>query len=141
MSVYVAIWILTFAAFGCAGWFGRWPERAGAAVLLIGTLLSTPVQDLMLGDFRWGVAALDAAAFVCLAVLALRHDRIWLILAAGLQLAVVMTHVAALGPTFIMNWTAVSIRLTTWVAILGIFLFAAYEAHIVRTYGLEPSHG
>lgn len=137
MTAYVVIWGLTLIGFGTAAWFGGWPERLGGAVLLVGTLLSTPVQNLMIDDFRWAVASLDAAALVGLTVLALRYDRHWLIAAAGLQLAVVLTHMAALGPSFIMNWTAVTIRLVTWCTILLVFLFAAYEAHIVRRYGLD----
>lgn len=138
MIAYGLIWALTLVAFGLAAWHGRTPERVAAALLLAGTLLSNPVQHQMIGDFRWAVASLDAAAFVGLVVLALRFDRYWLIVVAGLQLAVVMTHVAALGPTFIMNWTAVTIRLVTWCAMMLAFLGAAYEAHIVRSYGLEP---
>ena len=70
--------------------------------------------------------------------LALRADRWWLLFAAGLQVAVVLTHFAALGPAFIYNWTAVTVRLATWIALLIVLLASAYEAHLVRRYRLLP---
>ncbi|MDK2746276.1 MAG: hypothetical protein KYX67_03035 [Brevundimonas sp.] len=88
-------------------WGGR-ADRWAAVLLLADMMLSPLAQHLMLGDVRWGVALVDLACAIGLIGLALRADRWWLLFAAGLQVAVVLTHFAALGPAFIYNWTAVT---------------------------------
>lgn len=111
-------------------------DRGAALVLFAGMLASPLVQNLMIGDLRWGVALVDTAVAVALTVLALRAERWWLIGAAGLQGAVVLTHVAALGPDFLYNWTAVTVRLVTWCALLAVLTGGAWEAHLSRRHGL-----
>ncbi|MBB3871383.1 hypothetical protein [Brevundimonas mediterranea] len=118
-------------------WGGR-ADRWAAVLLLADMMLSPLAQHLMLGDVRWGVALVDLACAIGLIGLALRADRWWLLFAAGLQVAVVLTHFAALGPAFIYNWTAVTVRLATWIALLIVLLAGAYEAHLVRRYRLLP---
>jgi hypothetical protein len=83
-----------------------------------------------------GVAAVDITAALLLTFLSTRADRWWLICVAGLQIAVALTHVAALGPTEVFVWTAVTVRMVTWVMILIVLCLGAYEAHIVRRFGL-----
>lgn len=111
-------------------------DRAAALVLTADMFASPLVQNLMVGDLRWGVALVDMAAALGLTVLALRAERWWLIGAAGLQGAVVLTHAAALGPDYLYNWTAVTVRLATWCALLAVVAGGAWEARLVRRHGL-----
>jgi hypothetical protein len=130
--------IVSLAALATPIALGGRVDRWGAAFLLADMLLSPLAQDLMIDDFRWGVALVDLACALGLIGLALRADRWWLLFAAGLQIAVVLTHLAALGPAFIYNWTAVTVRLATWIALLIVLLGGACEAHLVRRYQLAP---
>jgi hypothetical protein len=134
------LWAATIVAFGFAAGLGGRPDRLAVGTLLASALLSTLVKDLQVDDLRWGVALVDALAFLLLTALATRYDRWWLIVAAGLQLVVVLTHVAAIGPGFIFNWTAVSIRWVTWLALLAATGTGAIEAHVIRRYRLEAHH-
>jgi hypothetical protein len=134
-----ALLVVSLAALAApAAWGGR-ADRWGAAFLLADMLLSPLAQHLMIDDVRWGVALVDLGCAAGLVGLALRADRWWLLFAAGLQIAVVLTHFAALDPAFIYNWTAVTVRLATWIALLIVLLGGAYEAHVVRRYRLAPS--
>lgn len=132
----VALTLFTFVALGLAAWAGGKVERAAVLVLLGSSLVTPMVESLFIGDFRWGVAAVDSSAALCLVFLATRVDRWWLIAAAGLQMAVALTHFAALGSSHVFTWTAVTVRMVTWVMILIVLCLGAYEAHIVRRFGL-----
>lgn len=136
MLVWVLL-IVSLAALAAPTVTGAWEDRLAAALLLADMLLSPLVQNLMAGDVRWGVAAVDMVTLLGLCWLSLRTDRWWLIVAVGLQGAVVLTHAAAFGPAFIYNWTAVTVRLATWLAIVATLLAGACEAHVVRRYGLD----
>jgi len=136
MLVWVLL-IVSLAALAAPTVTGALEDRLAAGLLLADMLLSPLVQHLMVGDVRWGVAAVDTAALLGLCWLSLRANRWWLIVAAGLQGAVVLTHAAAFGPTFIYNWTAVTVRMATWIAILATLVAGACEAHVVRRYGLD----
>lgn len=138
MLVWVLL-IVSLAALAAPAVTGAWEDRLAAGLLLADMLLSPLVQHLMAGDVRWGVALVDTATLAGLCALSLRTDRWWLVAAAGLQGAVVLTHAAALGPTFIYNWTAVTVRIATWFAILATLVAGACEAHVVRRYGLDQS--
>jgi hypothetical protein len=132
----VALTLFTFIALGLAAWQGGKVERA-AVLVLLGSSVATPlVQSLFIDDFRWGVAAVDVTAALGLGFLSTRVDRWWLIAVTGLQITVALTHFAALGPSFVFTWTAVTVRMVTWVMILIVLCLGACEAHVVRRYGL-----
>lgn len=133
-----AILGVTAAAFTCACWFGRSRERAAVAGLAVFMTLTPLVDHMQSGSFRWGVALIDGVALAYFVVLALGHRRWWPIPLAGFQLIVVFTHIVAMGPDFIV-WTIVTGRILAWCGILLALFFAAYEAHVVRRYGLDLS--
>lgn len=113
-------------------------REARAAVILLAamSILTGIVDGLEIDGKRWGVAFVDLVAFVGLTAMALRKRRYWPIPLAGCQLVVVLTHAVSLAGDHSV-WTAVTVRLIAWVVILLILIFAAYEAHVVRRYGLE----
>lgn len=113
-------------------------ERAVIALLAALSVL-TPVADgLAVDGTRWGVAVIDTVALVGVTLIALNRRRWWPIGLAGCQLIVVATHAVSLAGDH-WTWTAVTVRLIAWIVILLILVFAAYEAYIVRRYGLEPA--
>ncbi|MCA3698952.1 MAG: hypothetical protein IOB84_04060 [Brevundimonas sp.] len=111
-------------------------ERLAIALLAALSVLTPLVDGLEADGTRWGVALVDVAAFLGLTAIALGRRRWWPIPLAGCQLVVVLTHAAGLGGDH-WTWTAVTVRLIAWAVILLILIFAAYEAYIVRRYGLE----
>ena len=63
-----------------------------------------------------------------LVALALRYERWWLIGAAGLQLVVFSTHFAPLLIPEARFWSAVTLRLILWEALMVLCIFAIGES-------------
>jgi hypothetical protein len=82
-------------------WRGGRPERIVALASLAAYLISPYAQRLSGG--RWpllGVGLVDVSLCALLVALALRYDRVWLLVAAGVELATVMAHLGMiLDPT------------------------------------------
>ncbi|NBW11232.1 MAG: hypothetical protein EBR82_24695 [Caulobacteraceae bacterium] len=120
-NVFSALALVTLALFG-----GR-VERAGA-VLFAAVLLLTPLIDgLTVGSYRWAVALSSLALFGVLLWGALTRERWWLIFAAGCQLMALSTHMVALLRVDSLQWTMVSIRWFSWLFMMTIALFGAWE--------------
>lgn len=119
---------LTYAVMALLLWKGRTPERI-VVVALFALQWGTPFVDhLFIGHFRWGVASLSFAMFCLLVGLALRHDRWWLLLAAGAQLIAVSTHLAGIAGSDALLWSIVSTRMVVWFELLLLALFGVWEA-------------
>lgn len=83
-------------------WRGGLPERIAALASLAAYLISPYAQKLSHGWPLLGVALVDASYCALLIALAMRYDRTWLILAAGVELATVMAHLGMiLDPTLL----------------------------------------
>lgn len=122
---FVVLSLIALLILAIAG--GR-PERF-VALLLAAVVLLTPLIDGYIVDgFRWAVALSSLAVFVVLLLLALTRDRWWLIFAAGCQLMALATHVVALLRVDSLQWTLVSIRWLSWLLLMGIVIFGAWEA-------------
>lgn len=115
---------LTIVSLVLLVWKGRTPERIAAASLA-SLFLVTPFLDE--GD-RLGVAALSALSFGVLTWLSLKHDRHWLIVAAGFQLIALATHLVPLLEPGSRMWAAVSFRLLVWLLLMLVALFGVGEA-------------
>lgn len=115
-------------------WGGR-PERIAALASLTAFLVSPLAQAL--GGERWpmwGVAAVDAALLAVLIMLVLRHDRIWLIVAAGVELVTVAAHVGMmLDEDLLARGYVVSLWILYFI-FLGALAFSLVEAR-ARTAG------
>lgn len=81
------------------GRHGGAAERAGIAVITIGSLLTIPASTMF--GFRWDAArlnllALDVLVLGAFLLIALRSGRFWPLWATGFQLIAVATHLAML---------------------------------------------
>lgn len=137
MIVQLILLALGIAAAALAVRFGDQSERSAVVILTALTAVTPFIDHLQVGSFRWAEAGLDFLGLLALTAIAMSRRRWWPIPLAGFQLIIVFTHVVAIGSDFYV-WTAVTARLVAWVGILLALIFAAYEAHMVRKYGLEP---
>lgn len=130
-NVFSAVALLLLAISG-----GR-VERYGA-ILFAAVLLLTPLIDsYSIGGFRWAVAASSVTLFGILLTMSLRADRWWLIFAAGCQLMALSTHLVALLRIDSLQWTMVSIRWFSWLFMMAIALFGAWEGRALTRLARE----
>jgi hypothetical protein len=126
------LWIfgtaLTILALGLLIWKGGRPEREAAAGLIVVQLVSGWVDHLVIGQFRWAVAAVSVSLLVWFVRLSLRYDRWWLLFAAGAQLLAFGTHVASLFGSDVLTWSIVTTRMVVWVEIMILGLIGVWEA-------------
>lgn len=77
------------------GWvFGGHPERRGVMVILIAMILSVVFEEVGSDRVRWAVILIDFGLFVYLAMMALRIDRWWLMLATAMLVLTMVAHAA-----------------------------------------------
>lgn len=117
-------------------WRGGRPERIAALASLAAFLIS-PVAQRLGGD-HWpllGVALVDVSLCALLVVLALRYDRAWLIMAAGVELATVMAHLGrVLDPTLMARGYVISL----WIFYFIFLAALAYSLVEARGRSLRP---
>lgn len=109
-------------------WKGGRPERAAGAGLVLAQVLSDWLDHLVIGHFRWAVAIISCCLLVQLIWLSLRHDRWWLLLAAGAQFLAFCTHLSSLIGPGALNWSLVTARMTVWAEIMVLALLGVWEA-------------
>lgn len=115
---------LTAAALVLLFWMGRRPERIAGACLLILMVGSGLVDQ----NLAWPLPLLSLSAAAVLAWLSLAYTRWWLILALGLQLLAVTTHLIPLIDNDYRIWAAVTLRLVIWVGLMLLALFGVLES-------------
>jgi hypothetical protein len=94
MHLY-AFWALLIGSCGYAIWRGGAPERiVGAALLIAALATSLVLSELRVRFFHVELGALvvDSILFMVLAIVAMRADRRWPMLLAGLQLGTIAMH-------------------------------------------------
>ena len=127
------LWIfgtsLTVLALALLVWKGKRPEREAAAGLFVAQWASGWVDHLVIGQFRWAVAAISISLLALLVRLSLRHQRWWLLLAAGAQILAVGTHISSLMGPDALTWSIVTTRMVAWVEIMVLALFGVWEAN------------
>ncbi|WP_298748194.1 hypothetical protein [uncultured Brevundimonas sp.] len=97
MTPFVALYLIVSLVGVALIWVrGGHPERMGAVFWLVAWMFQMPLNDLRLGDLRWGVALVDLASFAAFVWLALRHERWWPIAVSACLLLTVATHLFAL---------------------------------------------
>ena len=135
------LWIfgsgLTFLTLALLIWKGGRPEREAAVALYLAQLLSGWVDHLVIGQFRWAVALISVSLLAWLVRLSLRHDRWWLLLAAGAQILALGTHVSSLVGPDALTWSIVTTRMVAWVEIMMLGLFGVWEAN-AAPYAKSP---
>ncbi len=86
--------VLTLVVLPLAWAKGGPPERQGAAILLVGWLLSYLVQDVTLGKTFIGEAAVDAVTTAIFLWLAMTRRRWWLLAATAVMILLMIAHAA-----------------------------------------------
>jgi hypothetical protein len=89
--------LVLVAACSYAGWVGGWPERAGAAIMVMGSVLSLVVASHQ----EWqspelGIFVVDLLVLAAFVNLALYTDRYWPLWVTSFHLIAVTIHVATL---------------------------------------------
>ena len=97
-------WIIAVVAWlavcALALWRGGRTERVGATLLAAGAILSIAAQawtGSMIAGVYWPIALIDLGLLLAFVALAWRSERVWPAWAAGFQLVLVLSHLAALG--------------------------------------------
>lgn len=103
LLVFFAAYFLLVSGF--AFWKGGAPERSVAACFVMAWVLSivlSPAKDLRFQAVELGILAVDTLLLAVLVGIALRANRRWTIATAGLQLVIVLAHLAkAVDPKLI----------------------------------------
>ncbi|HYJ29169.1 MAG TPA: hypothetical protein VEW25_02360, partial [Allosphingosinicella sp.] len=90
---------------GYAFWSGGPPERIGAAIFLVGSVLTYLAGSAV----RWssvevGIFAVDVAGLVAFALLALRAERFWPLWLTVMQAVATAGHVVKLVEPDVLRW-------------------------------------
>lgn len=118
--IHIASFAVAFVACCTYALFaGGWPERAAMLAQLGALILTLSTGFLNVsGKFQsliWGWAIADVGLAVALTLLALRANRYWTIVLAGLQVAAVWVHVAKmLFPALPATGYAMFLQLWAW---------------------------
>lgn len=109
-----------------------------AALLVLGTVIAEPfAAGLHIGTWRIGIVAVNAALLCGLWILAELADRWWLILAAALQLILVLTALMPLMGEGFATQTGVIVRLALWTLISAVLFLGVWEAWADRRFARE----
>lgn len=97
MTPFVLLYLVVSLAAMAIIWLkGGHPERLGVVFWLVCWMLQLPLNDVRVGDLRWGVALLDVAAFAAFLWLALRYERWWTLGVSACLLLVLGIHLSTL---------------------------------------------
>ena len=91
--------IVLVAACSYAGWVGGWPERAGAAIMVVGSTLSVVAAMSFYPGWQsaeFGIFIVDLLVLAAFVNLTLYSDRYWPIWVTSSHLIAVIIHVASL---------------------------------------------
>lgn len=92
--------IVLIAVCSYAGWQGGWPERTGAAIMFLGSVLSVVAAMSFYPGWRSpeaGIFIVDLLVLGAFGNLALYSDRFWPIWVTSFHLIAVTIHVATLA--------------------------------------------
>lgn len=95
MLLLTVYWLALIPCSGFALLRGKNAERAGATVMITGSIASVAVTAAVWGsDVELGIFGVDLLVLVALLVLSLRTDRLWPLWMTGFHLIGVATHAA-----------------------------------------------
>lgn len=136
----IVFFTLFFASCAYALWRGGAPERAIACAFLVAGL-TTPLLDLpelsRFSSVAYGVLAIDLLLFGALCLIAVRADRFWPIVVAGLQLVSLLAHLVRLANPELIR-PAYSIMLVIWSYPQLLLLVMGTMRHRTRTATGRP---
>lgn len=133
--------LLTVLVTAAALRLGGRPERIVALASLAAYLLSPAAQFLQgpLGPqgALWGVAVIDVALFSLLVHLTLTQPRLWLPLAAGVELATALAHLGRLLDPNLLPRGYVTSLWVFYFLFLGTIVLGLFEVRRRRRLGFE----
>ncbi|HJV41698.1 hypothetical protein [Caulobacter sp.] len=92
---------------GAAAWRGAWPERFGAAAMVVAWVASALVYNsILLRGFQVAPMLVDLALTLALLYVALRSDRWWPMWACAFQALNVVLHFALAADDVLWRWAA-----------------------------------
>jgi hypothetical protein len=93
---------------------GAWPERVGAAIILVGSALSTAAMSgSKYASVEVGVLLVDVAALFAFLALAIRAERLWPLWVTALQIIGTAGHAVKLTDAEVIR-TAYAIAMAVW---------------------------
>lgn len=138
---------LAFAAaflvcLGYTCWAGGRPERAAISAQLVALLLSLiaiSFRSIPAVKLSAGLALVDALLAVALTMLALRSNRLWPIVLAGMQVATIFAHLAKiLSFPLPPAGYVIFVQFWSWPMLLVTALGTYRHRTRVRRFGDEP---
>lgn len=135
--------LLAFSLVGLAFllWRGQTWDRAAASVVLMALTLSFAVDNIGQDGFAFGVAIIDAAAFIALWMIAERAGRWWIVMTAALHLVSTLVYVAPFLTSASLAWAAVTLIWALWLLMSLIFLFGVWEIEAARRFAFGGRYG
>lgn len=141
--IHVIPFVLTFA--GCLIFsliFGGKPERASALALLSALILTIFAillrSGVGFGTLAHNLALIDCLLLLCLTGIALRANRLWTIVLAGLQLSLVLVHASkALYPALPAASYGIFAQFWAWPMIVTLAVGTRNHRERVRRFGHE----
>lgn len=140
----VPVYYTLFAVCGMYALFkGGAPEKIGATVLFIGSLLSVAARSSPAGRFgsvEVGILLVDLATLVAFLVLALRAERFWPLCVAALQAIGTAGHAAKLLDPGVIR-SAYSFALSLWGYLMLLLIAVGTWNHQkrLRRFGVDRS--
>ena len=111
IELYYAFAIICSAYVGVKG---AGPERIGAAIILVGSAVSTAAMSgFKYGSVEVGVFLVDVAALIAFLVLSMRAERLWPLWVAALQIIGTAGHAVKLMDAEVIR-TAYAIAMAFW---------------------------
>lgn len=131
----VAIFVLLLGAVTLLSWWkGGAPERATASCFAVGfiaTMASYSALPVRFTTVETAVALIDVVMLVAILAIALKADRLWPMLVAGLQLDIVMVHALKAIDADVMR-SIYAIMMTVWAYPQLILLVIGIARHRTR---------
>lgn len=122
---------------------GGAPERIGAAILLVGSLLTAAALSSTATIYRSlevGVVLVDAATLLGFVILALRADRLWPLCIAALQLVGTAGHAVKLAdPQVIPYAYAFALRFWGYPMVLVLLIGTWNHQRRLARFGVDKS--
>ena len=143
MSINLVFLVLLVGGCGYALFRGGAPERAGAVIFGVGSVLTyvaVTLSPLRFRDVEVWVLAVDAATFAAFLVLALRAERFWPLWMTGLLGVGLVAHLAKLLSPGVVPW-AYAVVLSVWSYPMLLLLVLGTRGHRKRLtkYGADRS--
>lgn len=147
MTITLSLLILWWIFFGsaCAYAFlrGGAPERTGAMLMFVASVLTivgaTPFSERFTG-VEQGLFTIDLALFCALIALAIYADRFWPLWTAGFHLMSVMAPIAyAVAPTGLRYAYALAQGFFAYPAVLAMVVGVATHQRTLRRHGADNS--